>query len=103
MQDRKAPPAARGAAAQALLDRAWGKPAQHVEQEQPETLKIVIKKFVPAPGAGMRELPGEEEMTAESMPAPMRRDLLGRIDAELERRGEVTEAPFKRLDGPSSG
>jgi hypothetical protein len=31
----KLPPAARVAAATAILDRGWGKPTQHVEQGQP--------------------------------------------------------------------
>jgi hypothetical protein len=35
MTNAKAPAAARVAAATAILDRAWGKPTQHVEQGQP--------------------------------------------------------------------
>jgi hypothetical protein len=33
MADESAPPAARASAAQALLDRAWGKPAQQINQD----------------------------------------------------------------------
>ena len=47
MQDSNAPPAARVSAANALLDRAWGKPRQELEHagNTAEPLQILIRHF----------------------------------------------------------
>ena len=52
MQDSNAPPAARVSAANALLDRAWGKPRQELEHagSEPEPLTVIIREFVKPPG-----------------------------------------------------
>lgn len=42
-QDRKAPPAAQVAAAEALLNRGYGKPVQAVEASGPEGGEIVLR------------------------------------------------------------
>lgn len=42
MNQKKAPPAARVAAAQALLDRGWGKPKQEHEHSGPDGGPIIL-------------------------------------------------------------
>ena len=51
MQDSNAPPAARVAAANSLLDRAHGKPRQELEHagSEPEPLTVIIREFVKPP------------------------------------------------------
>ena len=41
-----APDAARVSAAQALLDRGWGKPAQAIKNEDDETFKVELQPLV---------------------------------------------------------
>ena len=52
MQDSAAPPAARVSAANALLDRAVGKPRQELEHagSEKEPLTVIIREFVKPPG-----------------------------------------------------
>lgn len=45
MKQPKAPPAARVAAANSLLDRGWGKPAQALTGEDGGPLKVVVVRF----------------------------------------------------------
>jgi hypothetical protein len=45
MNEKKAPAAARVSAAQALLDRGWGKPSQPLENGEDGPLVVVIRKF----------------------------------------------------------
>ena len=45
-KQEKCPPAARCMAAQALLDRGWGKPAQAITGEDGGELKITIRQLV---------------------------------------------------------
>ena len=51
MQDGTAPHSARVAAANALLDRAVGKPRQEIEHagSEPEPLTVIIREFVKPP------------------------------------------------------
>ena len=51
MQDGTAPHSARVAAANALLDRAVGKPRQELEHagSEPEPLTVIIREFVKPP------------------------------------------------------
>jgi hypothetical protein len=100
MRDKKAPPAARGAAATALLDRGWGKPVQQIEAENAEPrLVITIKRYDP----DSRKHLGDEVHTAETLPAPVRRAMLDRLEEERQRQaaGEVIEGNFKRLPDPN--
>lgn len=53
MRDLDAPPAARGASANAILDRAWGKPAQAVtgeDGEGPVELSLAVHFVSRKPG-----------------------------------------------------
>ncbi len=52
MQDDSAPPAARVSAANALLDRAVGKPRQELEHagSEKEPLTVIIRELVKPPG-----------------------------------------------------
>ncbi len=52
MQDGTAPHSARVAAANALLDRAVGKPRQEIEHagSEPEPLTVIIRELVRPPG-----------------------------------------------------
>ena len=59
--DRKAPPAARVSAAQALLDRAWGRPEQAVALVG-DGIRDLPEDFVPADGIGAAML--YEQITA---------------------------------------
>lgn len=49
MKSGKFPPAARVSAAQALLDRGWGKAAQPITGEDDGALKIEIVKYAATP------------------------------------------------------
>ncbi|MDQ5767236.1 hypothetical protein [Thiothrix subterranea] len=53
MQDATAPPAARVSAANALLDRAVGKPRQELEHadSESEPVTVIIREFVKPDGA----------------------------------------------------
>lgn len=46
MNQRKAPPAARVAAANSLIDRGWGKAATVLENGGDGPLQILVRKFV---------------------------------------------------------
>lgn len=43
MEQRDAPPAARVSAAQALLDRGWGKPVQAISNDEGGPFKLVVE------------------------------------------------------------
>ena len=47
MEDDEAPPAARVAAANAVLDRGWGKPVQAIEQKGEQQLIFVVGRTLP--------------------------------------------------------
>ncbi len=51
MADAETPPAARVAAANALLDRAWGKPTQPLGGEDGGPLQVVIRRLTDAGAA----------------------------------------------------
>jgi len=52
MNQRKAPPAARVAAANALLDRGWGKPGQPITGENGEgALTVEVIRFTDTEGS----------------------------------------------------
>ncbi len=62
MAQVKAPPAARVAAAQALLDRGWGKPAQVVTGDDSGLpISVIHRIIVQLPEPDLEVIEGEEE------------------------------------------
>jgi hypothetical protein len=88
MLNRKAPPAARGAAAQALFNSGGATAAACRGGARRAGASPSWLKQVTADGRPV----GEEVITAQTMSTPMRRGLLEKLDAELDRReGQVIE------------
>ena len=60
MQEPKAPPAARVSAAQVLLDRGWGKPAQPLvgdDEHDAITLKVIERVITDATNPDSKSIP----------------------------------------------
>ena len=62
MRQTKAPPAARVAAAQALLDRGWGKPAQVVTGDESGLPITVIHRLIISSEPDLEVIENETEL-----------------------------------------
>ena len=62
MQQPKAPPAARVAAAQALLDRGWGKPAQVVTGDDSGLPITVIHRLIVSSEPDIEVIENDEKL-----------------------------------------
>ena len=69
MRDESAPPSAQGAAANALLDRGWGRPDQAVSIDQGQSLLSILDELERR--ADLKEIEGEVVDNDSTQPEPI--------------------------------